>query len=168
MKALKQGLLIYFMGFLSFMGCKPANEKKAMEKEEKQLIDLCLTFAKRADALEKRAFENGEYRLKQFVPDFNTLFAQYADGTMNRTISGLNFRNPPRYHDINTAIRTKVAPLSETRYQVIFEGVQKWRSIRFTIDKRQSEWKLLHFETYVGIANHGTHKGEEIWSKHKL
>ena len=45
-----------------------------MNQDEKKLIEMCSQFAKRADALEKRAFHNGEYKLKQFVPDFNRLF----------------------------------------------------------------------------------------------
>lgn len=167
MSALKR-ILVYCIGIMCFISCKPDNEKTRMEREKKRLIEMCMEFAKKADALEKRAFDNGEYRLKGFVPSFNRLFNEYAHGTNNRTISELNFRNPPRYSNINTSVNTVVESLSKTRYRVTFEGAQKWQSIRFLIDKKDSEWKLIHFETYVGIANHGENKGEEIWTEHKL
>ena len=164
----KQSFLTCFSGILFLIGCKSENEKTPMNQDEKKLIEMCSQFAKRADALEKRAFHNGEYKLKQFVPDFNLLFDMYAHGTNNRTISGLNFRNPPRYDALNSSVDTIAESLSETRYRVTFEGAKKWESVRFILDKKQSEWKLICFETYVGIANQGENKGEEIWTKQKL
>lgn len=139
-----------------------------MEQEEKQLVEMCLSFAKKADALEKRAFDNGEYRLKGFVPNFNMLFNTYASGKENRTISGLDFRDPPRYANINSSKKTVIEKLSERSYHITFEGNPKWRSIRFKINKQQDEWKLLYFETYLGLSNRGENEGEEIWRKHKL
>ncbi|MFK7813061.1 MAG: hypothetical protein AB8B59_11240 [Maribacter sp.] len=139
-----------------------------MEQEKEQIIEMCINFSKRADALEKRAFDNGEYRLKQFVPDFNLLFDKYAYGTNNRTKFEFNFRNPQRYSAIETSVNTVIESLSKTQYRVTFEGVQKSQSIRFLIDKKQSEWRLTYFETYGGNANHGENEGEEIWTKHNL
>ncbi len=137
-------------------------------EEENKIILLCKEFAKKADALETKGFSNPNYREKGFVADFNTLFHQYAYGKQNRTISGLNFRNPPRYAQIINAINTTIHQTSKTQYQVTFEGEPKFNSIRFIVAKKSGSLKLICFETFLGISKQSKMYGEEIWRKHKL
>jgi hypothetical protein len=139
-----------------------------MEQEEKQIIQLCKEFAEKADELETKGFKNFEYKENSFEVDFNELFEQYAYRKQNRTISGLNFRQPPRYNDIAPSKKEIVEKTSNTRYQVTFEKDPKVGSIRFILDKKNGDWKLIRFETYVGVSNRSIDKGTEIWRKHKL
>ncbi len=74
-----------------------------IDKEENIIIELCKEFAKKADELETKGFSDLDYKENGFVADFNKLFNQYAYGKQNRTLSGLNFRNPPRYAEIKNA-----------------------------------------------------------------
>lgn len=136
--------------------------------EEKQIIELCRAFAKKADELETIAFKNINYKENSFTDEFNKLFNQYCFGKQNRTISGLNFGQPPRYDNLKFCTETNVESLSKTKYQVTFWAEPKFKTIRFILDKRKSEWKLIRFETYLGISNQEKTKGEEIWRKHKL
>ena len=157
-----------FFCAIAMVDCEPKNTKKGMEQEQKELIELCKEFARIADSYEERANNNGEYRLKGFYPNFNTLFEKYAHGKQNRTISGLNFRNPPRYSEIKNAVKETVTPLSENKYQVTFVGEPKFKSLRFTVAKMEGVFKLLYYETYIGIAQHGDNEGKAIWRKQKL
>lgn len=145
-----------------------SNSKKTQMTTEKNIINKCKQFAEKADALEERAFNDFEYRENGFIKDFNQLFEIYCYGKQNRTISGLNFGKPTRYSTIKTAIKEHIVQLSKTRYQVTFETNPKWQSIRFILDKRLNDWKLIRFETYVGISRHSESLGEELWSKNKL
>lgn len=139
-----------------------------MEQEELKIVEVCKTFAQKADALENKAFDDRTYRDNGFTQDFNALFAQYCHGKQNRTVSGLNFRNPPRYDNLKFSTETQIAPVSKTRYQATFWAEPKFRSIRFVLDKRNDAWKLIRFETFLGISKQEKTKGEEIWRKHKL
>ncbi|HIP33912.1 MAG TPA: hypothetical protein EYG89_04150 [Bacteroidia bacterium] len=145
-----------------------SNLKKPQMTTEQTIIDKCKQFSVKADYLETKAFNDLSYRENDFKNDFNKLFQQYCFGKQNRTISGLNFGKPARYSTINTANKTEVKQLSKTRYQVTFETEPKFQSIRFILDKRQNDWKLIRFETYVGISRHSKNAGEELWRKHKL
>lgn len=137
-------------------------------EETLKIIEKCRVFAQQADALEAKAFEDIPYRNAHFVDDFNKLFEQYAYGKQNRTVSGLNFRQPARYDHINTCDKEVIEQVSKTRYYVTFEGKPQWKTIRFVLDKRQGEWKLIRSENYLGIANHGKDRGKEVWTKNKL
>lgn len=139
-----------------------------MENQTAEIITLCKTFANLADQLETKAFSNPNYQKNGFVEDFNHLFNTYCFGKQNRTVSGLNFSQPPRYHILKASRETKVESLSKTRCQVTFLTEPKIGSIRFILDKKQGEWKIIRFETYVGIAGPGKHQGSELWRKHKL
>jgi hypothetical protein len=139
-----------------------------MGQEENQIIQVCKEFAEKADELETKGFNNFEYQENGFVSDFNELFEQYAYGKQNRTNSGLNFRQPPRYNNIALSKNDTIEKTSKTRYQVTFEKEPKVGSIRFILDKKNGKWKLIRFETYVGISRHSKNIGEEIWRKHKL
>ena len=139
-----------------------------MEQEEQDIILMCIDFAQKADELENKGFHDRSYQENGFVEDFNTLFDQYAYGKQNRTLSGLNFQQPPRYASINSSSSKNIEHLSKARYQVTFLTEPKWQSIRFLVDKKAGAWKITRFETYLGIANHGKDVGEEIWRKHKL
>lgn len=163
---------VLFLSTLCMFNCKPKNTENGMEREQKILIELCKKFAKSADAYEERAYGNGEYRMKGFYPNFNALFEKHAHGKENRLLSDYDFRSPPRYSEITNAIAQTVTRLEENRYQVTFEGNPKLKSIRFTVDKIAGVYKLLFYETYIGIANDGDNEeedeGEELWRKHKL
>jgi len=135
---------------------------------EQQLITLCKTFAHKADELEIKAFNNPDYRENGFVSDFNELFDSFCYGKQNRTVSGLNFRNPPRYENIKSAVKEEVIQRSVKQYQITFEGLPKFRSIRFIAEKKSGDWRLIRFETYIGISNHPKDKGEELWRRNKL
>ena len=139
-----------------------------MEQEEEQIIELCKEFAEKADELETKAFNDKVYQENEFNKDFNKLFNEYCYGKQNRTISGLNFRQPPRYSTLKESNNQKIERLTKTRYQVSFEVEPKWKSIRFILDKRNGNWKLIRFETYVGISRHSKNIGEELWRKNKL
>lgn len=107
-----------------------------MDDEKEQIIELCKTFAKKADALENRAFGDNAYKENGFNKDFNALFDQFCFGIQNRTISGLNFRSPPRYDNLRFANETLVEELSKTKCQVTFWAEPKFRSLRFTLNKK--------------------------------
>ncbi len=140
-----------------------------MIKEEKQLIQFCKEFAKKADELETTGFNDPDYRENGFTEDFNKLFDQYCYGKQNRTISGLNFRQPARYTNLAFSQKETVEKISKTRYQVTFETDPKEvGSIRFILDKKNGGWKLIRFETLLGIPYQEETIDEEIWRKHKL
>ena len=120
--------------------------------EEEELIAHCKTFVQKADDLELKGFKDTNYQENQFEEDFNSLFNQYAYGKQNRTISGLNFRNPPRYENIKFAVNTTVEQTSKTKCQVTFWGNPEHRSIRFILTKNENEWRLLRFETFLSIS----------------
>ncbi|WP_318310118.1 hypothetical protein [Flagellimonas crocea] len=137
-------------------------------EQEKQIIQICTEFAKKADELETKGFVDFDYKENGFKEDFNKLFDQYCYGKQNRTLSGLNFGQPPRYSNVTLAKRHLIEKKSKTRYQVTFEKEPKIGSIRFILDKKNGSWKIIRFETYIGVASHGKTKGEEIWRKQKL
>jgi len=182
-----QKLMLFILGFVTIFGVMiyyaidmrrnlkqeqddfyNANHLKQNTMEEKSIIEKCKTFAKKADELEIKAFNDKVYQENGFVEDFNKLFDAYCYGKQNRTLSGLNFRQPPRYANLEIAEHIGIEQLSKTRYLVTFEGKPKFKTIRFIVDKRQGEWRLTRFETYVGISNRTIDKGAEIWRKHKL
>lgn len=137
-------------------------------RKEQDNVEQIKAFAEKADVLETKAFNDSSYQENGFVEDFNALFDEYAYGKQNRTLSGLNFRQPPRYDNLKYAVKTESEQLSKTRYQVTFLGTPKFKSLRFIIDKKLGEWRIIRFETFVGISNQIKTKGEEIWRKHKL
>lgn len=139
-----------------------------MEQEEKQIIELCKQFAEKADVLETKAFSDKVYQENEFNKDFNKLFNEYCYGKQNRTISGLNFRQPARYSNIAISKKETIEKISKTRYQVTFEKEPKVGSIRFVVDKKNGNWKLIRYETYIGISRHPKNIGEELWRKNKL
>lgn len=139
-----------------------------MEQEKNEIIALCKEFAMKADNLENKAFDNRTYQENGFVKDFNSLFDQYCYGKQNRITSGLNFRKPPRYDNIKFGIETEAEALSKKRYQVTFWAKPKFRTIRFILNKRNENWKIIRYETFLGISKQEKTKGEEIWRKHKL
>ncbi len=97
------------------------------------------------------------------------MFDQYCYGKQNRTISGLNFRQPARYANLAFSQKETVKKISKTRYQVTFETEPKEvGSIRFILDKKNGGWKLIRFETLLGIPYQEETIDEEIWRKHKL
>ncbi|GAB1855808.1 hypothetical protein MHTCC0001_06430 [Flavobacteriaceae bacterium MHTCC 0001] len=143
-------------------------KKPKMEQEKSEIIELCKTFAKKADELENKAFNDRTYRENGFAEDFNKLFNQHCYGKQNRTVSGLNFRKPARYSNLAFSNNEIIEEISKTRFQVTFVKEPEVGSIRFIIDKKKGNWRIIRFETYLGIANHGKTKGEEIWRRHKL
>lgn len=136
--------------------------------QEQTIIEHIKTFAEKANELETKAFNNNVYQENGFTEDFNALFNQYCYGKQNRTVSGLNFRQPARYNNLKFAINTDCKQVSKTHYQVTFWGEPKFKSLRFILAKKMSEWRILHFETFIGISNQTKTKGEEIWRRHKL
>ncbi|WP_349351632.1 hypothetical protein [Flagellimonas sp. MMG031] len=142
--------------------------KIRMEQEENQIVQICQEFAKKADQLEVKGCNDLDYKENGFIEDFNKLFSQYCYGKQNRTHSGLNFRQPPRYSNVAYAKREIIEKKSKTRYQVTFEKEPKIGSIRFIIDKKHGSWKIIRFETFLGVANQRKTEAEEIWRKHRL
>lgn len=163
-----RNVVLCFLAITCLGNCISNELKISMEQEEKQIIEICKEFTKKADELETKGFTNFDYQENGFTKDFNTLFDQYCYGKQNRTIIGLNFRQPARYSNVVFSKKEIIEKKSKTRYQVTFEKEPKIGSIRFILDKKNESWKLIRFETYLGIANHGKTKGEEIWRKHKL
>ncbi len=161
-------LVFFYLTIISLTNCKPKESKPKMEQEKSEIIKLCETFAKKADELENKAFNDRTYQENGFTEDFNKLFNQYCDGKQNRTVSGLNFRQPARYSNLAFSKNEIIEEISKTRFQVTFVKEPKIGSIRFILDKKNDNWRIIRFETYLGIANHGKTKGEEIWRKHKL
>lgn len=136
--------------------------------EEQNIIEGIKAFTEKADALESKAFNDSSYQENGFVEDFNALFNEYAYGKQNRTLSGLNFRQPPRYDNLKFAVKAENEQLSKTRYQITFWTEPKFKSLRFIVDKKLGEWRIIRFETFIGISNQTKTKGEAIWRKHKL
>lgn len=163
-----RNLMIYFIAITCLTNCKSNELKIKMEQEEKQIIKICNEFAKQADELETKGFNNFDYKENGFTEDFNKLFDQYCYGKQNRTVSGLNFRQPARYSNLAFSKKEIIEKKSKTRYQVTFEKEPKVGSIRFILDKKNGNWKLTRFETYIGISRHSKNVEEEIWRKHKL
>ncbi|MGS2760891.1 hypothetical protein [Sinomicrobium sp. M5D2P9] len=135
-----------------------------MKQEESQIIETIKAFTSKADALEIKAFQNRDYQENGFTEGFNALFNQYCYEKQNRTVSGLNFRQPPRYSNLKYCIETEIEPLSKTRYQVIFWGEPMFRSLRFIVDKKQGEWRLIRYKTFLTASN----DRRRTWRKHKL
>ena len=148
--------------------CESNKLKNKMDQEKVEIIALCKDFAIKADELETKGFNNFDYKENGFTQEFNKLFDQYCYGKQNRTISGLNFRQPARYSNLAFSKKEIIEKKSKTRYQVTFEKEPKVGSIRFILDKKNGSWKLIRFETYIGISRHSKNVGEEIWRKHKL
>ncbi|WKD49812.1 hypothetical protein [Microbulbifer spongiae] len=135
-----------------------------MNLEEQEIIALCKEFARQADELEARGFEDTSYRENGFESDFNALFEQYAHGDNNRTLSGLNFGQPSRYNNLNSAVSIHAIKKNKSRYEVTFTGEYQWQSVQFIVEKKETKWKLIRYKTSPGK----TPEGKEIWRSHKL
>ncbi|WP_281541917.1 hypothetical protein [Maribacter aestuarii] len=136
-----------------------------MEQEEKQIIQMCQEFAYKADKLETKAFGNSDYKANAFVNDFNLLFEQYAFGKQNRTLSGLNFRNPPRYSHVEKAASIETVKVNKSKYEIIFWADKSFNSLKFIVQKKDDGWKLIKFQTCL-TAN--PNERDCSWRTHKL
>ncbi|WP_167342037.1 hypothetical protein [Nonlabens sp. SY33080] len=136
-----------------------------MEKEEKQVIEMCQEFASKADKLETKAFGNSGYKEKGFVKDFNVLFEQYAFGKQNRTISGLNFRQPPRYSHVAKAVSIESIKVNKSKYEIYFWAEKSFNSIKFIVQKKNEVWKLIKFQTCLTT---NPNERDCSWRTHKL
>ena len=99
---------------------KPDTSMTNMEQEEIQVITLCKEFSEKTDKLETKAFGDCEYKETKFNNDFDTLFQQNAYGNQNRTVSGLNFRYPPRYSHVKEAVDIEALKVHKLKNEVFF------------------------------------------------
>lgn len=156
---------MYCLILIQAVSCKPNGKEVKMEKEEKQIIQICQEFAHKADQLETKAFNNSDYKTNGFVHDFNLLFQQYASGTQNRTVSGLNFRQPPRYSYVEKAVSIEAIKLDRSKYEIYFWADRSFNSIKFIVQKKDNSWKLIKFQTCLS-AN--PNERDCSWRTHKL
>ncbi len=156
---------IYFLLTIQDLSCVSHKNKVGMVEEEKQIIKMCQEFAHRADELETKAFDNLDYKEKEFVNDFNALFEQYAFGKQNRTISGLNFRHPPRYSHVEKAVSIEPIKVNKSKYEIYFWAEKSFNSVKFIVQKKNEVWKLIKFQTCL-TAN--PNERNCSWRTHKL
>ncbi|GAA3521606.1 hypothetical protein GCM10022393_40030 [Aquimarina addita] len=136
-----------------------------MEQEENQIVAMCQEFAHKADKLETIAFHNFDYKEKRFVTDFNTLFDQYAFGKQNRTVSGLNFRQPPRYSHVKKAVSIESIKVNKSKYEIYFWAERSFNYIKFIVQKKSEVWKLIKFQTCL---TSNSNERDCSWRTHKL
>ena len=117
---------------------------------EEEIVGLCRDFARQADALETKGFNDIAYQQQHFVQDFNALFARYAHGNNSR-VSSLNFRQPPRYAVVQQAQQVTVTKKHASRYEVTFEGERPHQAVRFVVEKKEGGWKLVRYKTRIGL-----------------
>lgn len=159
-KPLNTVAFLFFIVLVTYM----IQEVELMSLEEQEIIALCKEFARQADELEARGFEDTFYRENGFEADFNALFEQYAYGDNNRTLSGLNFGQPSRYNNLNSAVSIRAIKKNKSRYEVTFTGEYQWQSLQFIVEKKETKWKLIRYKTLLGK----TPEGKDIWRSHKL
>ena len=144
---------------------KPDTSMTNMEQEEIQVITLCKEFSEKADELETKAFGDCEYKETKFNNDFDTLFQQNAYGNQNGTVSGLNFRYPPRYSHVKEAVHIEGLKVHKLKYEVFFWANRSFNSIKFIVQRKQEQWKLIKFQTCLTT---NPNKRECRWRSHKL
>ncbi|MBL0685896.1 hypothetical protein [Aquimarina mytili] len=157
--------IVFSLIIIIELSCKSNTNEVKMEQEEKQIIAMCQEFAKKADELESKAFGNSDYKENGFVSDFNKLFEYYAFGKQNRTVSGLNFRQPPRYSHVEKAVSIESVKVNKSKYEVYFWAEKSFNSIKFIVQKKDDEWKLIKFQTCLK-AN--PNESDCSWRTHKL
>ena len=144
-------------------------------QEQEAILQKCRDFAWAADELEFKyfntPFDAEPPRDDWFILEFEQLIEQYCYGNYKRTADGpASCWMPPRYTPVRTAVETMIETPTKTRVIATFFLEPKVGSVRFILDKRKGEWRIIRYETYLGFWKEDEQRwiAKDSWAKHRL